>query len=326
MTAVATSINTDPDFKVKQQDTSKGSAASYMAEQNPASVLAFQFVTDMAMEVTQGRIELPSFPDVATQVRKALSNENVTPDLIARIVSADGDLAARVMMLANSIALNPNGRIVSELKSAVARIGHNNVRSAVMAFALAKLRYSDELRPIKPQLEVLWNEATIVAVMSHSIAKQCSGINPDEALLAGLLHNVGKIYILARAHKYPELFKDATSIRAIMNDWQTNVGKAVLENWAFAPQIAAAVGGYMDFEEMRGYADLTDVLTLAVLLASYVDQQGNSKLVEGQEIDFELNMQSVRACGRLNFTNEKFLYVLNECREDMSALRAALGR
>ena len=322
MTAAANSIASERSFIVEKEETGKAGAAS---APSPSSAVAFQFVADLAAEVSEGRVELPSFPDVANQVRKVLSNENVSPEQIARVVGSDADLAARVMMLANSAALNPAGKTVSELKSAVSRIGHNNVRTAAMAFALAKLRYSEELRPIKQQLEILWGDATLVAMLSHLVAKQSTGINADEALLAGLLHNVGKIYILARAHKYPDLFTDAVAINSVISDWQTNVGKAVVENWEFASNIAEAVGGQMDFDQVKGYPDLTDVLSLAVLLSSYVDQHGNSKQGDGQEIDFELNMQGVRACGRLGFNNQKFNQVLADCREEMAALRAALG-
>ena len=270
MTAAANSIASERSFIVEKEETGKAGAAS---APSPSSAVAFQFVADLAAEVSEGRVELPSFPDVANQVRKVLSNENVSPEQIA----------------------------------------------------LAKLRYSEELRPIKQQLEILWGDATLVAMLSHLVAKQSTGINADEALLAGLLHNVGKIYILARAHKYPDLFTDAVAINSVISDWQTNVGKAVVENWEFASNIAEAVGGQMDFDQVKGYPDLTDVLSLAVLLSSYVDQHGNSKQGEGQEIDFELNMQGVRACGRLGFNNQKFNQVLADCREEMAALRAALG-
>ncbi|MGC3979923.1 MAG: HDOD domain-containing protein [Steroidobacteraceae bacterium] len=280
------------------------------------SSAAFQFVTDLADEVSKGRVELPAFPDVATRVRKALADERVSPDQIARVVGSEAGLAARVMTLANSVALNRSGKNITELKTAINRIGHNNVRTAAVAFAISQLRRADDLRHISRELEVLWNEATMVAALCHSLASRIPDINADEAMLAGLIHNVGKIYILARAHRYTDLFGNAEAMGFVMRDWQANVGKAIVENWGFAQHIAEAIGEHEDIDRSVGYADLTDVLTVAVLAASYVGQE---------DADLELNMQGVRGFARLGLDNKKFSQVMSDCVDEINALRSALG-
>ena len=115
----------------------------------PADVSgAFAFVSELAQEVSQGKVELPSFPDVAVRVRKVLADEHVSIEQVARVVSSEAGLAARVFTLANSAALNRSGRTISDLKTAVNRIGHNNVRTAAVSFAIAQLRRASELRHI----------------------------------------------------------------------------------------------------------------------------------------------------------------------------------
>ena len=137
------------------------------------SAAAFAFVSELAQEVSRGKVELPSFPDVAVRVRKVLADEHVANEQIARIVGSDAGLAARVLTLANSAALNRSGRSVADLKTAISRIGHNNVRTAAVSFAIAQLRRASELRNIAPQLERVWQEATMVAALSYSIASRC---------------------------------------------------------------------------------------------------------------------------------------------------------
>lgn len=281
------------------------------------SAAAFQFVADLAAEVSNGRVELPAFPDVATRVRKALADDRVAPDHIARVVGSEAGLAARVMTLANSAALNRSGKNITELKTAINRIGHNNVRTAAVAFAISQLRRAEELKPISRELEGLWHEATMVAALCHAIATRTPEINSDEAMLAGLIHNVGKIYIFARAHKHKELFTNAEVMAFLMRDWQANVGKAIVENWGFAQHIADAVGEQEDIDRTVGYPDLTDVLSVAVLGASYVGAADAS--------DLELNMQGVRGFARLGLDNDKFAQVMRDCVEEISALRSALG-
>ena len=88
-------------------------------------------------------------------------------------------------------------------------------------------------------------------------------------LLAGLMHNVGRIYILTRASKYPTLIADPLTYQSIVRDWHTNVAKALLENWQVADEIVDAVGGHEDMDrEVRGPVTLTDVLALAIAAAS----------------------------------------------------------
>jgi len=278
------------------------------------STAAFAFVTELAKEVSSGKVELPSFPDVAVRVRKVLADEAVANEQIARIVGSDAGLAARVMSLANSAALNRTGRAVGDLKTAINRIGHNNVRTAAVSFAIAQLRRASELRNIAQDLERVWQEATLVAALAYSIGTRCQ-INADESMLAGLLHNVGKLYILARANRHGNLFRDPAVLAQVMRDWHANVGKAIVENWGFPEHIAEAIGEHENIDRMVEKADVADVLTVAVMAAGFM----------GHEVDFELNMQGVKAFSRLRLDNAKCADIMQNCGDEISALRSALG-
>jgi HD-like signal output (HDOD) protein len=295
----------------------KHNAAQFTEETTvPAGTsVAFGFVAELAQEVSSGRVELPSFPDVAVRVRKVLADEDVSNDQIARVVSSDAGLAARVFTLANSAAMNRGGRTVTDLKSAVNRIGHNNVRTAAVSFAIAQLRRAAELRHIAKELEVLWNEATMIAALAYAIAGRARGINADESMLAGLLHNVGKIYILARANRHATLFADQAALAQVLRDWHSNVGKAIVDNWGFPEHISEAVGEHENIDRAVGHPDVTDVLTVAVMMSGFV----------GHEADLELNMQGVKAFWRLGLDNEKCVYILRDCAEEIALLRTALG-
>jgi len=278
------------------------------------SSAAFAFVSELAKEVSAGKVELPSFPDVAVRVRKVLADEAVANDQIARIIGSDAGLAARVLTLANSAALNRTGRSVGDLKTAINRIGHNNVRTAAVSFAIAQLRRAGELRNIAQDLERVWQEATLVAALAYSIGTRCQ-LNADESMLAGLLHNVGKLYILARANRHGSLFRDPAALGQVMRDWHANVGKAIVENWGFPEHIAEAIGEHENIDRTVGHADIADVLTVAVMSAGFM----------GHEVDFELNMQGVKAFRRLGLDNAKCADVMQNCGEEISALRTALG-
>lgn len=279
------------------------------------SNVAFAFVSELAREVSGGRVELPSFPDVAIRVRKVLADESVSNDQIARVVSSDAGLAARVFTLANSAALSRGGRNVTDMKMAVNRIGHNNVRTAAVSFAITQLRRAEELKHIAPQLEQLWQEATMVAALAYAVATRVRGINADEAMLAGLMHNVGKIYILARANRHEGLMKDTGALNQILRDWHANIGRAIVENWAFPEHLSEAIGEQENIDRDASTGDITDVLTVSVMMSAFM----------GHEADLELNMQGVKSFWRLQLDNAKCVHVMRDCADEINALRSALG-
>jgi HD-like signal output (HDOD) protein len=276
----------------------------------------FEFVTMLARELSLGKVDLPSFPDVAQRVRKALQDADVSADKIVRIVGAEPALAARLLQLANSAAINSSGRKITDLRVAIARIGLNLVRSSSIAFALSQLTKSEDLRVAREPLRTLWQRSALVAAMASVVAKRLTKLNPDTAALAGMLHGMGKLYILVNAVKHPKLFADTEAYKSIEQLWHANIAKALLENWEIAADVVDAVHLQEDLDYLHdGDIDLTDVLLIANLLATYRDHPE----------DIELNLQGVPAARRFRLDGAGFRQLLAESSTEIGALRAALG-
>ena len=212
------------------------------------NTVVFSFVKGLAAELSQGQVELPSVPDIVVRLKQTLSEENVTNDIVVRVIGSEPVLAGKLLTMANSVALNTSGRKIADLPTAVARVGFNIVRSAALSFAVAQLRKASEYKHLEQQLDALWKNSVQIAAMCHVIARRFSSLNGDTALLAGLMHNVGRIYILTRASQYPTLTADPLTFNSIVRDWHTNVAKALLENWKVADEIVDAVAGYEDLD------------------------------------------------------------------------------
>src|SRR5262249_54821910 len=144
---------------------------------------AFRFVQSLAQELTSGKIDLPSFPDIVVRVRQVLADEDVRPDQVVRVISTEPALAARLLHISNSAALNFSGKPIADLRTAITRMGFNMVRSAAIAFALWQLKKAETLKGLEKPLEALWHSSTSVAAMSHVVARRLSRVNPDTALL-----------------------------------------------------------------------------------------------------------------------------------------------
>jgi HD-like signal output (HDOD) protein len=281
-----------------------------------AKTAPFEFVKNLAAELSRGKIDLPSVPDVAIRVRMVLADENSTIDQVVRVTSSEPVLAANLLRMANSVAFNPGGRAVSDLRTAINRMGYDIVRSATISFALEQIRRSEALKSIRPKLDELWEQSTHVAAISCVLARRLTTRNPDEALLTGLLHNIGKLYILTRIVHYPPLFRDAESLAAINRNWHANVGTAILENWGLPEEVCQAVHDHEDTTRIhRGAADLTDLVTGAVAIAEL------SKAPDG----LSLVLPNVGAIITLGLTPESCESVVADMQEEIDALRQALS-
>ena len=277
---------------------------------------AFAFVQALAAELSEGKVELPSFPDIAQRVRQVLSDDEVGPEKVVRVVGSEPMLAARLLQIANSAAINFSGRAITDLRTAIARLGFNMVRSAAIAFALSQLRKSAELKGLERQLESFWQRSAAVAAMSYVVARRLTHVNPDTAMLAGLLHAIGKLYILTRAGRFPQLVADEAVYHAIERDWHASIAKALLENWELAEEIVQAVSEYEDLGRRRAAGpDLTDVLTVSYLLSAFKDHPDT----------LELNMQNVVACQRMKLDTAGYRRLIEESEQEIDALREALG-
>ena len=280
------------------------------------NTVVFAFVKELASELSQGQVELPSVPDIVIKLQKILSDENVANDTVVRVVGSEPMLAGKLMNMANSAALNSSGRKIADLRQAVARVGFNIVRSAALAFAVEQLRKSPEFKHLEGPLDALWKSSVQIAALSHVIARRFSSLNGDTALLAGLMHNVGRIYILTRASKHPTLAADPLTFNSIVRDWHTNVAKALLENWRVADEVVEAVAGHEDMDrEQRGPVTLTDVLSLATL----VERSRN-----GSEMNAP-NDTLLKGLRRLQLGLRDCHTVIDESAEEIAALKAALG-
>jgi len=274
---------------------------------------SFAFVSELARELSSGRVELPSFPEAAARVQQVLSDDSVTSERIARVVSADAGLAARVLTLANSTLLHRGGPAVTNLKTAITRIGYENIRTAALAYANAQLRRAPELLRIRAPLERCWQQGMRVASLAHAVAKEARCVRPDEAMLAGLLHNIGMVYILARSPKDipAEALQDAS-----LRSWYPGIGQALTENWKLPEEIALAVGGQLDIERRHeGSADLHDLLVVAVFMAG--------QMVEGAEDG--LDAAQIAPAAALGLNDSALVRIMLESQTEMEMLQAALG-
>jgi HD-like signal output (HDOD) protein len=229
---------------------------------------ALAFLQKLASEVSEGSIDLPCFPDVVIRISMALADPNTTSEHVVTIVGAEPRLAARILQTANSAAFNASGKPLTDLRSAITRLGQQMVHGTAMSYAMHQMKNEASLRSVAQPMTLLWNKSIAVASICRIVAQR-TNVNADEAFLTGLLHGIGNLYIMARAATTEANgLGSQRSWLDLLGGWQASIGKAILESWGFAEEMCDAVGEQADHERRwKHQAALSDVLIASLVLA-----------------------------------------------------------
>jgi len=276
----------------------------------------FQFVQQLAANL-KPELDLPAFPQVVRQLQIALVRDSTTIKDVVGIISSEPVLSARFMQMANSAAMNPGGTPVASLNNAVNRLGFNLVRTVATAFALRQLSRDSSLGAIRPDLEQVWKTSNEVAAICYAVAKQAFGRQPDEAMMAGLLHSIGRLYILMHAHQNDPSLRQDPAFAGILETWQPIIGKAILEAWGLPQRICDAVEN-QDYLLDGGSADLEP---LTRLLSA-------AKLQHRLEVEPGLRVQHPDAeflLGSVNLGKGSFMDLVAVSQADIASMQQALA-
>jgi HD-like signal output (HDOD) protein len=130
------------------------------------------------------------------------------------------------------------------LNGAVSQLGYKMVRNVTLSFAAQQVFIGYGNRALRDHVSAVWRHSVHAAVVTHMLARLRTKQNADEAFLAGLLHEVGKLYILMQAKDTVEVLANDPSFQSVLAAWHPRVGRAVIEAWELSPELAVAVGDH----------------------------------------------------------------------------------
>ena len=165
-----------------------------------------------------GELNFPTSLDASRRVLKAVENPDIGLATLAKIVVSEPLLSAKVIRLANSVALNPTNQIIRDVRLAVVRVGMDPIKALAMVLIMNQLRQSQRHSGIRNLSSRLWERSVNVAALAYVIAKKMTTLNPDEAMFAGIVHDLGRFYLLSQAVDYPELLEHPAALAEAVND------------------------------------------------------------------------------------------------------------
>ncbi|WP_455235002.1 HDOD domain-containing protein [Thiogranum longum] len=227
------------------------------------------FVNELIQDLESGQLQLPTLPEVALRVRDVVDDENANANEIAEIIAQDAALSARLIQVANS-PLYRGRQEIDRLSMVVARLGSKLVRNLVTSQVMKQMfQATNEL--VDQRLREVWEHSVQVASIARALAGRCPDVLPDQAMLAGLLHDIGKLPILYRAEERDELLETPGLLDDLIAKLHTRIGGAILRHWKFPAALTAVAEEHEDLARTHdGPADLVDVVQVANL-QSHID-------------------------------------------------------
>ncbi len=150
---------------------------------------------------------IPSLPTLYEELMAALRKEDPSLSQIAKIISKDVGMAAKILQLANSAFVGSSGR-VSSLSQALSLIGTETVRTLVLSVHV--FSQFENNKQVTASLPALWDHSAAVSGLAQRIASSegCAKTMVEESFTAGLLHDIGKVVLLAEMpREYHQIFE-----------------------------------------------------------------------------------------------------------------------
>jgi HD-like signal output (HDOD) protein len=221
------------------------------------------FVAGIAADLSRGQVVFPTSFNTTVRLRELLKSDRTGINDLVRVISADPLLSSRVVQASNSVAYARLGKRVSDIRSAVVRIGTNQVRTLATAVAMAQLLTYRTMAPFKTLCQRIIEHSRQVAAYAFVLCRAQGRLDGDKALFAGLIHDIGTLYLLFRLSEHPELFGDARGLRNLLIQWRNEIGYSVMAALAVTSEIQEAMYAFDAMTGCEGLDSLADALFIA---------------------------------------------------------------
>lgn len=266
-------------------------------------------------ELRSGEFVFPTSMQAAVKIRRALEDPDAGLTAVAKVINLEPVLSVKLLRMANSVFFNPQGVQVTDVQRALMRVGVGTARTLAFAVIGDQLATASEFAPVWRLAEQLWRHSLDVASLAYAITIQLEHSQPDTALLAGMVHDIGQFYLLSRVHEYPELLEEESDLAEFILYWDKQVGQAVLRALGTPEVIVEA----LDDQDLYSGAWPPDGLSDIIFLANTAAGTPNPFSTVSLEMQIALRQAAFQGADR-----DMVNHLLDEARVRRAAALAML--
>jgi HD-like signal output (HDOD) protein len=227
--------------------------------------------------------ELATIPMVAQEILAASENPDCSLQDLEAIVNKDQVIATKIIKMANSSFYGGLTDLQS-LPRAIMRLGFKEVHTITLAIGMSQVYQTEEGRYLD-EMRKLWSASIASAVTCRELAKAAKYPRVDEAFLAGLIHDIGSVFIIdslvqmaKRDNRVANLPEEI--FRELLQVLHENAGARLLENWKFNKAICEAVRFHHNPQDAAEGEKLAWILAACDLVVAKMGLDGSTPNAE----------------------------------------------
>ncbi|HET8710405.1 MAG TPA: HDOD domain-containing protein [Spongiibacteraceae bacterium] len=231
------------------------------------SELIEQISKELLTALENDQLVLPTLPEVALKVREVSSDPDVDVATLSKVIENDTAISARIIKISNSPLLRAS-RPIEDLKMAVSRLGINYTSNLATSLAMQQM-FQATSDVIDQRMRDVWSHSTEVSGIAYVLARHYTKLKPDQATLAGIVHQIGVLPILTYAEDNRRLLKDPVALDELIRVLHPILGRKILEAWDFPNELIIVPEEHLNFTREVSRVDYADVVMVANL-QSYI--------------------------------------------------------
>ncbi|MFL0799092.1 MAG: HDOD domain-containing protein [Agarilytica sp.] len=276
------------------------------------SAIAEKVAKAIVAAIDADKLVLPTMPEMAIKVREVAEDADASIKQLNDVISNDAALTARIIKVANS-ALFRGAREIEDLAMALSRLGMQTTSNLATGLAMEQM-FQATSDIIDKRMREVWSKSSEIAGICHVLCKHYTKLRPDQAALAGLVHQIGVLPILSFAEEHPALMRDSMTLDSVIDQIHPLIGAKILTTWEFPSELRKIPKDCTNFSRDIPSADYADLVTVA-MLQSYAGTK-KTELID---------LQNVTAFARLGLDPDIESAEAEDLTEEMEAAMAMLS-
>lgn len=275
-------------------------------EANPLTIHLFQ-------DLMSDSVSLPSLPRVAQHIQQVFHDDNADANKVASILMTDPAITSKLIKIANSPVYQ--GVAPTEtLQAAIIRLGMDTTYKQVMAYAVNEL-FRSHSSNISARMDQLWSHSRQVAAISRVLSKITGLFDPEQAMLAGLVHDLGIILIVEYLQKHCDQFSDPKKIGQTIQSLRPQITGMLMQRWNFSEDLIRVAEECEDW--FRNSSDTADLCDL-VMVAQYHSLMGTADMQSMPPIN------TIPAMTKLNMGPQESIKLIKQSRREINEIERML--
>ncbi|MFK8018728.1 MAG: HDOD domain-containing protein [Pseudomonadales bacterium] len=273
-----------------------------------------QIRNEIVEAIESDKLELPTLPEVAMQVRKVASDPSADCNHLMKVISGDAGVSTHMLRLANSPLMRRSENSVTDLRQAIMQMGFGTSANLAVGIAITQMFTADS-RVIGERMRAAVKLSKEVAGLCQVVCKFSTKLQPEVAMLSGLVHNIGVLPVLKYAQSAPSLLKQPQFLDMAVCSLHPELGDRILKHWEFDAEICSVPSQHLEFSREIERVDYADIVTFALLQCS-----------EGTDSPYaDIDRERVTALRRLNIDAANDDFNSDEMQERLKASASSFG-